>query len=150
MGAGGREKLCLLIHTRFASHTEKRTGIWLDAECLATLAVYVYVISSNVRSEGAYPSGKERRVFDGGVIPTYLAPMAIQGFSRCRMYVFLVTGEDEAYIGRTLFSGSGNRSQIISICHRLDGLIIVLANLCGRYRGNIIVAIAVQADHNLA
>jgi hypothetical protein len=96
---------------------------------------------------------------------TYLAPMAIQGFSCCRMYVFLVTGEDEAYIGRTLFSGSGNRSllemrevgtrrgwqthQIISICHRLDGLVIVLANLCGRYRGNVFVTIAVQADHNL-
>jgi hypothetical protein len=50
MGAGGREKLCLLIHTRFALHTEKRMGIWLDAECLATLAVYVYVISGKIKN----------------------------------------------------------------------------------------------------
>ena len=44
MGAGERDQICLLIHARFASHTEKRTGIWFDAERLATFAVYVYVI----------------------------------------------------------------------------------------------------------
>jgi hypothetical protein len=50
MGVGGREKLCLLIHTCFALHTEKHTGIWLNAECLAMLAVYVYVISGKIKN----------------------------------------------------------------------------------------------------
>ena len=45
MGAGERDQICLLIHACFASHAEKRTGIWFDAERLATFAVYVYVIS---------------------------------------------------------------------------------------------------------
>ena len=45
MGAGGRENLCLPIRTGFAWHTEKRTGIWLNAKCTAAFAVYVDVIS---------------------------------------------------------------------------------------------------------
>ena len=40
--------------------------------------------------------------------------------------------------------------QIIGICHSLEVLIIVLANLCGRYWDGVLITIIMQVDHNLA
>ena len=47
MGVGRREKGCLPIHTGSAWYIKKCAGIQFDPECLATLVVYMYMISGN-------------------------------------------------------------------------------------------------------